>query len=75
MGHPGHALPRGHLELMRSVRTPTRMVLGAKSPPWMRTSVETVASAIPGAKLRVLPGQDHRVAASAIAPLIEEFCA
>jgi hypothetical protein len=60
---------------MRSVRTPTLMVLGAKSPPWMRTSVETVANAIPGAKLRVLPGQDHRVAARAIAPVIEEFCA
>jgi pimeloyl-ACP methyl ester carboxylesterase len=72
---PGHALPPGHLALMRSVRTPTLMVLGAKSPPWMRTSVETVASAIPGAKLRVLPGQDHRVAAKAIAPVIEEFCA
>jgi pimeloyl-ACP methyl ester carboxylesterase len=72
---PGHALPAGHLALMHSVRTPTLMVLGGKSPAWMRTAVETVASAIPGAKLRVLPGQDHRAAASAIAPVIEEFCA
>jgi hypothetical protein len=58
---------------MRSVRTPTLMVLGAKSGV-DATAVETVASAIPGAKLSVLPGQDHRVAAKAIAPVIEEFC-
>lgn len=71
---PGHALPAGHFELMRSVRTPTLMVLGGKSPQWMRTAVETVASAIPGAKLHVVPGQDHRIAAKAVAPLIREFC-
>jgi hypothetical protein len=72
---PGHALPRELVSVMASVRVPTLLGVGGGSPAWMHRGVETVASAIPGAKLRELPGQTHNAAATAVAPMIEEFCA
>ena len=72
---PGEALPRELRALLASVRVPTLMVLGGKSPAWMRTAVESVANAIPGAKLQVVAGQNHAIAARAIAPVLKEFFA
>jgi pimeloyl-ACP methyl ester carboxylesterase len=70
---PGEALPPEVTRALGGVRAPTLVVLGGKSPAWMRRAVETVAKAIPGAQLRVLPGQQHNVAAKAIAPALIEF--
>lgn len=70
---PGKPLSRELLDVMRAVKAPTTMVLGGKSPDWMRNAVETVASAIPGAKLATVPGQNHAIAAKAIAPVLIEF--
>ena len=72
---PGHPLPREILELMGAVRCPTLAIVGGKSPDWMRRAVETTASAIPGAKLHTVPGQNHAIAAKAIAPVLSEFFA
>jgi len=72
---PGHALPRELLSVMAAVRVPSLLGVGGKSPEWMHRSVETVANAIPGAKLVELPGQTHNAAATAVAPMIREFCA
>lgn len=70
---PGQPLPRELVALMGAVRAPTLLVLGGKSPDWMRRGVETAASTIPGAKLCVVPGQNHAIAAKAIAPVLIEF--
>ena len=70
---PGQPLPRELLAVMGAVAAPTLMVLGGKSPPWMARAVEAVASAIPGAKQRTVPGQNHAIAAKAIAPVLVEF--
>ena len=70
---PGRPLARELTSLLGSVRVPTLLGVGGKSPAWMHRAVETVASAIPGAKLRELPGQTHNAAAAAVAAMIEEF--
>ena len=71
---PGRPLPRELVSVMSSVRVPTLLGVGGKSPAWMHRAVETVANTIPGAKLRELPGQTHNAAAEGVAPLIHEFC-
>ena len=70
---PGAPLPRELLDVMAAVKAPSLLVLGGKSPDWMRRAVEAVASAIPGAKLTTVPGQNHAIAARALAPVLIEF--
>jgi pimeloyl-ACP methyl ester carboxylesterase len=55
------------------VELPVLVVGGGKSPAWMRTSVKAVADAVPGAAHREIPGQNHMIKASAIAPVLTEF--
>jgi pimeloyl-ACP methyl ester carboxylesterase len=52
---------------------PVLVVGGGKSPAWMRTSVRAVAGAVPGAVHREIPGQNHMIKATAIAPVLTEF--
>lgn len=54
---------------------PVLVVGGGKSPGWMRTSVQAVAAAIPGAVHREIPGQNHMIKATAIAPVLTDFFA
>jgi pimeloyl-ACP methyl ester carboxylesterase len=56
-----------------SVKAPALVVGGGKSPQWMRTSVKAVAAAVPGAEHREIPGQNHMIKATAIAPVLAEF--
>lgn len=56
-----------------TIEAPTLAVNGGKSPGWMRTSVRAMASAVPGAKHEEVPGQNHMIKASAIAPVISGF--
>ena len=61
---------------MRSA--PTVVVLnigGGKSDPWMQNAQVAISKALPNATHRTLPGQNHMVAATAIAPMIKEFVA
>jgi pimeloyl-ACP methyl ester carboxylesterase len=55
------------------IEQPALVVGGGKSPAWMRTSVRAVADAIPGAEYREIPGQNHLIKATAIAPVLAEF--
>jgi pimeloyl-ACP methyl ester carboxylesterase len=52
---------------------PVLVVGGGKSPGWMRTSVKAVADAVPGAVHREIPGQNHMIKTTAIAPVLSEF--
>jgi pimeloyl-ACP methyl ester carboxylesterase len=61
------------LERARSVPSVTLALCGEASPPWMREGVGALAKAIPGAQLRILPGQTHDVDVTVIARELEGF--
>jgi pimeloyl-ACP methyl ester carboxylesterase len=55
------------------IELPSLVVGGGKSPGWMRASVKAVADAVPGAVHREIPGQNHMIKTTAIAPVLTEF--
>ena len=57
-----------------SIQQPVQVVSGGKSPAWMKTSTRALADAIPGAGHTEVPGQNHVIKATAIAPVIADFC-
>jgi pimeloyl-ACP methyl ester carboxylesterase len=67
---PGNALPA---ELLAGITQPALVLNGGASPAWMRRAGQAVADAIPGAVYRVLEGQSHSVAPTAIVPELLEF--
>jgi pimeloyl-ACP methyl ester carboxylesterase len=71
----GGPMPDELVQRMASITAPTLMLAGGKSPAWMHHAADCVARGIGGATLRVVPGQDHNVAAKAIAPILTEFFA
>ncbi|MGW1344863.1 alpha/beta fold hydrolase [Kribbella sp. NPDC002412] len=56
-----------------SIDEPVLVVNGGKSPGWMKTSMKALATAVPGAQHKEVPGQNHVIKASAIAPVIAGF--
>jgi pimeloyl-ACP methyl ester carboxylesterase len=56
------------------VKVPALVLHGGKTDPRLSRAAEQVARAIPGAEHRVVAGQTHNVAASALAPILVEFC-
>ena len=52
---------------------PVLNIGGGKSDPWMQNAQLAISKALPNATHRTLPGQNHMVAATAIAPLIKQF--
>jgi pimeloyl-ACP methyl ester carboxylesterase len=56
------------------IEAPVLMVSGGKSPAWMKTSTRALAAAVPDAGHTEVRGQNHMIKASAIAPVIAEFC-
>jgi pimeloyl-ACP methyl ester carboxylesterase len=58
-----------------NARMPVLNIGGGKSDPWMQNAQVAISKALPNATHRTLPGQNHMVAATAIAPIIKEFVA
>jgi pimeloyl-ACP methyl ester carboxylesterase len=56
-----------------AIKAPTLVAAGGKSPAWMTNGTRALASALPDATYRTLPGQNHMVKAQAIAPALTEF--
>jgi pimeloyl-ACP methyl ester carboxylesterase len=56
-----------------AIKVPTLVAAGGKSPAWMTNGTRALASALPDATYRTLPGQNHMVKAQAIAPALTEF--
>lgn len=52
---------------------PALVMGGGKSDAWMQNAQVAIAQNLPNARHETLPGQNHMVAASAIAPKIKEF--
>lgn len=72
LGDTGRGLP---LDAARwaSVGAPAIVMDGAKSPQYMRNAAKALSQALPKADYRTLPGQNHMVKASALAPALKEF--
>ena len=68
----GFDLPR---ERFAGIGVPTLAATGQKSPPMLQIAAAAVAQVVPGARQRTLPGQNHGVKPSAIAPVLKEFFA
>jgi pimeloyl-ACP methyl ester carboxylesterase len=66
----GNPLPA---EWRDSVTVPTLVMDGGISPEWMRNGCRSLVRLLPDVTYRTLEGYDHAVAASAVAPVIEEF--
>jgi len=62
-------------ELAASVETPTLVIAGGESFPYMRETALALAEVIPEARARVLEGQTHDIVPRALAPVLEEFFA
>jgi pimeloyl-ACP methyl ester carboxylesterase len=63
-------LPTG---LIASVRVPTLVIDGEKSPEVMRHAAQTLAEALPDGRYRTLGGQGHDIVPPALAPVLEGF--
>jgi pimeloyl-ACP methyl ester carboxylesterase len=57
------------------VTTPTLVLTGGASPPWLHDTARAIVGLLPQGRHRVLEGQEHNVAPEAIAPALEEFFA
>lgn len=64
------ALPAGLLE---SVRAPTLVIDGEKSPEVLRQTAQSLAEALPAGRYHTLEGQNHDLAPAAVAPVLEGF--
>jgi pimeloyl-ACP methyl ester carboxylesterase len=56
-----------------TLTTPTVVMAGGASLPFMRETAEALAEALPEGKVRILEGQEHNVAPEAIAPVLKDF--
>ncbi len=61
------------VERAAAVTAPTLVMAGGASFPFMRETAQALADVIPAGQLRVLEGQEHNVAAEALASVLEEY--
>ena len=57
------------------VAMPVLNIGGGRSDAWMQNAQVAISKVLPNAMHKTLPGQNHMVAAAAIAPMIKEFLA
>ena len=67
-----HSVPT---ERVAAVEAPTLVIDGAASPAWMHAAAQAVANLLPAGRYHTLDGQEHNVAAEALAPVLEAFFA
>ena len=60
-------------QLIGSVATPTLVLAGDGSPPFMQSGARALADALPNGQHRPLPGQTHDIVPEVTAPIIEAF--
>lgn len=66
----GQPLPAGAYD---GIKSPTLVIVGGKSPDYMRNAQAAIAKAIPGGRLTTLAGQTHMIKPKAVAPTIRNF--
>jgi pimeloyl-ACP methyl ester carboxylesterase len=57
------------------LKTPTIVIAGGASFPFMRETASTLAEALPKGQTTTLEGQEHNVSPEALAPVVKEFFA
>jgi pimeloyl-ACP methyl ester carboxylesterase len=62
-------------ERWTSVRMPALTAVGGKSPVWWQDAMKELSTVLPNARHLTLPGQNHMVKASVMAPVLTEFFA
>jgi len=60
-------------ERLAAVLAPTLVMCGGSSYPFMRTTAETIAQALPYGQLQVLDGQSHNLQPEVLCPVLTEF--
>lgn len=71
MGEPWSA----PTQVAARVTVPTLVMSGDAGLPFMPDTARTLSEAMPQGRLRILPGEQHEVSASALAPVLVEFFA
>ncbi|QGN56849.1 alpha/beta fold hydrolase [Nostocoides sp. HKS02] len=66
----GAPLPAGYLS---AVTVPVLVIVGGKSPAYMKNAQAAIAAALPNGTLRELPGQTHLVRGKATVPVLRDF--
>lgn len=66
----GRPIPEGYFA---EVQVPTLVLVGGRSPEWMRSAQQALADAVPGAEHRSLDGQTHMVKAKVVGPVLAEW--
>jgi hypothetical protein len=66
----GRPLPTGYYD---AVAAETLVLVGGKSPTYMRTAQAAIADAVPSARFEVLDGQTHMVKPKALVPVAAAF--
>jgi hypothetical protein len=56
-----------------SIRVPTLVMDGGKSPAWIRNAMRALGEVLPNAQRRTLDGQNHMIKAAPLAPVLTEF--
>lgn len=60
-------------EMFASVMSPTLVISGDQSPPFLQDAARAVAEVIPNGRLCMLPGQSHDIRPEATAPVVAQF--
>lgn len=58
-----------------SIKVPTMVIGGEKSPPSLRIAVDAVAKALPNCQRRMLKGQTHNVSMKVLSPVLDTYFA
>jgi hypothetical protein len=58
-----------------SIKAPTLVMDGGKSPTWMRHAMQALAQTLPNANYHTLSGQTHMVKPEVLTPALEQFFA
>lgn len=75
--HDVALVTRGPLpaDRLADLAVPLLALDGGASPAWVGAAVAALAAAVPGARRRTLPGQQHAVAPAVLAPVLAAFLA
>jgi pimeloyl-ACP methyl ester carboxylesterase len=60
-------------DLLASIRAPTLVIEGEKSPPVLRAAARAVADVLPHGRLRTLAGETHDMSPGPTAVVLKEF--
>ena len=64
---------RSVLDAGSSIRVPTLVIGGAKSPVGLQRAIRTVCDSVPHSQQKMLAGQNHNVSMGVLAPVLEDF--